>query len=437
MKVVIFGAGYVGCVSAACLAQLGHQVVAIDPNATKIEALNAGQSPVLETGLDELIAAGVRSERLRGTRQIGRELEDADIAMLCVPTPSGTGGGADLRPLTRVLEELVAGSQSREEPLPVAVRSTVPARSLRQVAEGISLPKGRLPLVINPEFLRETTAVRDFCHPPYIIAGGDDPVAVKKVLALYDGIEAPRFEVDMETASLVKYASNAFHALKVAFANEIATVSAVEGADPLVVMELVRADSLLNISPAYLRPGFAFGGSCLPKDLRALVALGQVSHEPLPLLSAILVSNHRRIEQALELLLAGRPRRLAVFGLSFKTGTDDLRESPYVELAERLLGKGFELRIYDPDLDPTKLIGANRVYIEDHLPHLGRLLVSTPEEAVDGAKGVVLCKRVLSGERLRALAESGLEIYDLEYHTPGLGRPFPTVRLLGPPPDSR
>lgn len=433
MRVVILGAGYVGCVSAACLAQLGHEIVAVDLNATKIEALNAGESPVLEAGLDEIIAAAVRSGRLRGASDIGTQLLDADVVMVCVATPSGTGGMTDPRPLQRVLEQLMAASRSRAHALPIAVRSTIRARTLRELAEKMFFPLQRLPMVVNPEFLREASAVKDFFHPPYLIAGGDDAWAVARVMALYEGIDAQRFEVDMETASLVKYASNAFHALKIAFANEIATVSDLEGADPVTVMELMRRDNLLNISPAYLRPGFAFGGSCLSKDLRALVALGLEAHEPLHLLSGVLSSNQRRIDQAVALVLARRPCRLAVLGLSFKSGTDDLRESPYVELAERLLGKGFELRICDPDLDPAKLIGANRAYVQEHLPHLGRLLVSTPDEALDGAAGVILGKNVLSEPRLQALIESGVEIYDLEYHSRTLYRTRPSaIRLIGP-----
>ena len=437
MRVVIFGAGYVGCVSAACLAKLGHEIVAVDVNPAKIEALNAGQSPLLEHGLDELIAEGVRSKRLRGTSDLGMHGLDADLAMVCVPTPSGPGGLTDSTPLRRVLEQLMAATRDREHTLPVAIRSTVRARTLRQLAEQISFPIARLPLVVNPEFLREASAISDFFHPPYLVAGGDDPISVKTVLSLYDGIDGLRFEVDMETASLVKYASNAFHALKIAFANEMATISALEGADPLTVMELLRSDTILNASAAYLRPGFAFGGSCLPKDLRALVAVGRSSHEPLPLLSAILSSNQCRIDQATNLVLALRPCRIAMLGLSFKTGTDDLRESPYVELAERLLGKGFELRICDPDLDPSKLIGANRAYIDERLPHLGRLLVSGPDEALQGATAVILCKPVLSEDRLRALIASGVEVYDLEYHTRRLGSNLSPVQFIGPRTEER
>ena len=437
MKVVIFGAGYVGCVSAACLAKLGHEIVAVDVNPAKIEALNAGRSPLLENGLEDLIVAGVRSKRLSGTCDSSKQVLDADVAMICVPTPSSSGGTTDLRPLRRVLEQLSQATRDRDRPLPVAIRSTVRATTLRALAAQISFPTERLPLVIHPEFLREATAIADFFHPPYLVAGGDDPRPVQTVLSLYEGIDARRFEVDMETASLVKYASNAFHALKIAFANEMATVSDLEGADPLTVMELLRSDTILNVSAAYLRPGFAFGGSCLPKDLRALVAVGASAHEPLPLLSAILPSNQCRIQQGVDLVLARRPCRLAVVGLSFKSGTDDLRESPYVALAERLLGKGFELRIYDPDLDPSTLIGANRAYIDEHLPHLGRLLVSTHEEALDGAAGVILCKPVLSEMVLRSLVAFGVDIYDLEYTTRKVAPGLAAVQFIGPRTDER
>ena len=416
MKVVVIGAGYVGSVSAACLAQLGHVVVAVDPNGAKIDALNAGQSPVLEPGLAEMIAAGVSSGRLRGTQRVGTEVVDADVALICVPTPSGPGGTTDCEALRKVLEQLKAYSRDREQPLPLAVRSTVRATVLRQLAEVAQFPTDRFPMVVNPEFLRETTAISDFFRPPYLIAGGDDRSAVDSVLSIYESIEAPRFAMDMETASLVKYASNAFHAAKIAFANEIATICEWEGADPVTVMDVFRTDTLLNVSPAYLRPGFAFGGSCLGKDLRALIGLGMMRQQPLHLLSGVLSSNRVRIDQVAALVLSRSARRLAVLGLSFKCGTDDLRESPYVELAERLLANGCDLRIWDPDLDPVKLVGANKVFAETHLPRLSGLLVPTLDEALAGASGVILCKSVLSREGLDALIESGVEIFDIEYH---------------------
>jgi GDP-mannose 6-dehydrogenase len=276
--------------------------------------------------------------------------------------------------------------------------------------------------VANPEFLRETNAIADFFHPPFIVVGGGDADAVEQVLQLYQGIDAPRQRLDLESALLVKYACNAYHALKIAFANEVATVAELSGADALLVMDLVGQDKLLNLSPAYLRPGFAFGGSCLPKDLRALTAWGRSVHEPLPLLAGVLASNQRRIEQALERIVAASGRAVAVFGLSFKAGSDDLRESPYVELVERLLGKGFAVRIYDPDVDPSKMVGSNLAYINVHLPHLARWLVATPEQALQGADAVLLCKKLLSKAQLVSLIQAGMAVHDIELHWAALQR---------------
>jgi GDP-mannose 6-dehydrogenase len=344
--------------------------------------------------------------------------------MVCVGTPSSPRGTIDTGALSRVFEELASSTETRSTTLPVAIRSTVLAPLLRELIADVSSrrPRSVLRWVANPEFLRETNAIEDFFHPPFIVVGGGDADAVEQVLQLYQGIEAPRQRLDLESALLVKYACNAYHALKIAFANEIATVAELSGADPLLVMDLVGQDKLLNLSPAYLRPGFAFGGSCLPKDLRALAAWGRSVHEPLALLSGVLASNQRRIEQALERIVAAPSRAVAVFGLSFKAGSDDLRESPYVELVERLLGKGFAVRIYDPDVDPSKMVGANLAYINVHLPHLARWLVATPEQALLGADAVLLCKKLLSKAQLASLIQSGMAVHDIELHWAALQR---------------
>jgi GDP-mannose 6-dehydrogenase len=321
-----------------------------------------------------------------------------------------------VRALQRVFQSIAAGAQARVAPLTIVVRSTVLAPLLRQVLAGTQPRQGadKLRLVINPELLRETTAIADFFNPPLLVAGGDDPAAVDHALSIYEGIQAPRFKVSLETASMLKYTCNAFHALKIAFANEIDTLAAIIGADGPDVMKLMVQDKVLNISPAYLRPGFAFGGSCLPKDLRALEALARENHQPLPLLSAVLPSNRQRLEQAFETLVSRPARRLGFIGLSFKHGSDDLRDSPYVELAERLLGKGFELRIYDSDLEPQRLVGANMAHVMERLPHLARNLANSPEQACAEAEAVVVCKRLLTVEALRAMSPDGVPLYDLE-----------------------
>jgi GDP-mannose 6-dehydrogenase len=423
MNIVVLGAGYVGCVSAACFARLGHRVIAVDVEPSKIDALRGGHSPILEPDLDELIGEVVASGRLTGTVEADLAIAAADAVMICVGTPSQRNGSLDTRAMTRVLETIVRASRERRHKLPVAIRSTIVAPVLRQLVAQCIPDEEESPIriVSNPEFLRETSAIADFFHPPFVLAGGDDAEAVNVVLAMYEGVDGPRHRVSLETASVVKYACNAFHALKISFANEMASFSSVVGADPLEVMRLVRQDKVLNISPAYLKPGFAFGGSCLPKDLRALTAVASAEHEPLPLLSSILPSNQRRIEQVLETIVAAGPRRLAMLGLSFKLGSDDMRESPYVELAERLIGKGFELRIFDPDIEPERLLGSNRAFACAHLPHISRLLVSTPGDALARADAVILCKRVLAGETLRALMNPDAAIFDLEYHARELG----------------
>ena len=415
MKVVIYGAGYVGCVSAACLAQMGHQVTAIDTAQSKVNTLRSGHSPILEPGLDELIGEMVASGRLTAETSGDNTALEADIAIVCVGTPSQPSGLLDTTAMERVFQSIGSAVQNRTTPLTVVVRSTILAPVLRQVVESAGVGS-LIHLVNNPEFLRETTAIEDFFKPPMIVVGGDNEAAMDQALELYGEIEAAQFKVSLETASIVKYACNAFHATKISFANEIDTVASLIGADGQAVMKVVKEDRVLNISPAYLRPGFAFGGSCLPKDLRALEALGRESHEPLPLLSSALPSNRRRLDQALETILAQPGRQLAVIGLSFKKGSDDLRESPYVELAERLLGKGFEIKIFDPDLDPKRLVGANKSFVQEHLPHLAKVLVGSAEQALPGATGVVLCKGLLEPEQYKNLIRPDVPVFDLEGH---------------------
>jgi GDP-mannose 6-dehydrogenase len=424
MNVVVYGAGYVGTVSAACLVRLGHGVTVVDTIPAKVELIRHGQSPVVEEGLDALVAQGVAQGSLRATCDGSEALADADLALVCVGTPGLSNGAIDGQALRRVLQSLATAALHRRRPLATVVRSTVLAPVLREILAQIEPSRGaiRLQIVLNPEFMREATAIADFFHPPFIVVGSDSPEAMELALDLYRGIEAPRFKVSLETASVLKYACNAFHTIKVAFANEIDTVAALVGANGSEVMQLLTKDKVLNISPAYLRPGFAFGGSCLPKDVRALQALGGEHGEPLHLLSGVLASNQRRIEQALEVIAAGPARRLAMVGLTFKLGSDDLRESPYVELAERLVDQGFDLRIYDPDLQPERLLGANRIQAFDRLPRLAGMLVNSPEEALAEAEGVVLCKKLLGDQVLRRLLPPQAALFDLEYMTPVEGR---------------
>ena len=418
MKLIIYGAGYVGCVTAACCAKMGHDVVLTDTNEIKIDCLRAGVSPVLEPGLQELIAAAAAEGRLKA-QLAGTEgeagLVDADMAIVCVGTPSRRDGTTDTQALRRVFQAIAVGALRRQESLTVVVRSTALAPLLRRILAEVEPREGaeKIRLVISPEFLRETTAISDFFSPPFLVAGGDDPEAVSRALSLFEGISAPRFGTTLETASLLKYGCNAFHALKMAFANEIDALAAMVGADGKEVMRLLAQDKILNISPAYLRPGAAFGGSCLPKDVRALEALAGENHQALPLISAILPSNRRRLELALETISTGTARRLGFVGLSFKVGSDDLRESPYVELAERLIGRGFTIKVFDPDLDPKRFLGANKERALKPPLHLVSVLVDSLAEACAEAEAVVVCKDIMAPEALRAAVPEGTVVYDL------------------------
>jgi GDP-mannose 6-dehydrogenase len=396
VKVAVFGLGYVGSVSAAALARDGHAVVGVDPAAPKIEALRSGRAPVLEPGLDALVARMVEAGRLRATDDPADALSDAELSLVCVGTPSRPDGSLDLRFVRQVAEQ-IGSKLSRAAPgHVVVVRSTVlPGSTREHVIPAIERASGRRAgegwdVAVNPEFLREGCSLEDYDRPSRILVGERDAGAGARVMRLYEGIAGERFVVPLEVAEAVKYTDNAFHALKIAFANEAARVWAARGADPAQVLEIFAADRKLNASPAYLRPGYAFGGSCLPKDLRALTAAAREAAVRVPLLDAVLPSNEVEVLRALEAVVATGRRKVALLGLAFKTGTDDLRESPLLELAERLIGKGFELAIHDPAVNLARLHGSNRAFLEEHLPHISRLLREDLEAAVGEADVVVI-----------------------------------------------
>jgi GDP-mannose 6-dehydrogenase len=396
VKVAVFGLGYVGSVSAAALARDGHAVVGVDPAAPKIEALQAGRAPVLEPGLDALVARLVEAGRLRATDDPADALTDAELSLICVGTPSRPDGSLDLRFVRQVAEQ-IGSKLSRAAPgHVVVVRSTVlPGSTREHVIPAIERASGRRAgegwdVAVNPEFLREGSSLEDYDRPSRILVGERAEGAGARVMRLYEGIASERFVVPLEVAEAVKYTDNAFHALKIAFANEAARVWAARGADPQQVLEIFAADKKLNASPAYLRPGFAFGGSCLPKDLRALTSAAREAAVRVPLLDAVLPSNEVEVLRALEAVVATGRRKVALLGLAFKSGTDDLRESPLLEIAERLLGKGFELAIHDPAVNLARLHGSNRAFLEEHLPHISRLLRDDLEAAVAAADVVVI-----------------------------------------------
>ena len=355
MNVSVFGLGYVGCVTAACLARDGHQVIGVDVNADKVGAINDGVSPIVEPGLGDIVARVVREGRLRATLSADEAVERSEVALICVGTPDLGHGvpnlGALLDVVDAIIDRCLAG---RTHPLTVVIRSTVLPGTTARVFEHVmpdGLPRpSMIRLAMNPEFMREGSSVEDFEHPPLILVGCDDVDTADQLRRLYAGVEAPFVHTSIRTAEMVKYASNAFHALKVCFANEIASVCDALGVDAQEVMAIVRQDRKLNIAPSYLKPGFAFGGSCLPKDLRALLHAGRMADVSIPMLDAVVTSNELLIRHGIERILQTRARRVGVVGLAFKPTTDDLRESPMVAVVEALIGKGCDVRVYDSNI---------------------------------------------------------------------------------------
>jgi GDP-mannose 6-dehydrogenase len=397
MRIAIFGLGYVGTVTAAGLASQGHQVCGVDVDALKVEHIRSGRSPVVEPGIEELIATAVESGDLTATTDPVAALERADVSLLCVGTPSKSQGGTDLTYLRRALDDIRQGLEVATPPESgfhaVVVRSTVPPGTGDEVVRTTfsSVPPGwAVGTAMCPEFLREGSGVADFFNPPFVVLGTADPRVSDLLAGMFSFLNREPRLVDVRSAEALKYACNAFHATKVSFANEMARIFRVFGVDSREVMRVFSEDTVLNISPAYLMPGFAFGGSCLPKDLRALLDMARVNALDVPLLAGTLQTNELVIADVVDRLIASPYRSLAMLGLSFKMNTDDLRESPNVELVERLIGKGFDVRIYDPIINPERLMGSNLRYIESRLPHLRRLLHATPQDALRGCEAAVV-----------------------------------------------
>lgn len=396
MNLAIFGLGYVGIVSAACLARDGHSVVGIDPNPVKIRLVSQGQSPIIEPGLDALIPSAVASGRLTAGDDVAAAVEHAEIMLVCVGTPGQGNGSLDLGYVRRVCEEIGTALRTASGYKVVVLRSTMlPGSMASVVIPTLEAHSGKraghdFGVCINPEFLREGSAIYDYDHPPKTLIGASDERAAAPLKALYGHLEASLLVTDLATAEMAKYADNCWHALKVTFANEMGRVCKAVGVDSRTLMRLFCEDTKLNVSTAYLRPGFAFGGSCLPKDVRALTYHGRSLDVDTPVLSAILASNRVHVDHALSMIYATGKRRVGLMGLSFKEGTDDLRESPIVTLAERLIGKGYELHIFDRNVRLSSLIGANKDFILNHIPHIGRLLVAEPETFFEHSDVVVM-----------------------------------------------
>jgi GDP-mannose 6-dehydrogenase len=433
-KIAVFGMGYVGCVTAACLGRDGHTVVGVDVDAGKVAEINAGQAPITEPGLSELVGEQVRAGRLTATRDVSRAVRESEMALVCVGTPSTADGGVNTRAVEQVITAIGRALAGHQDPYTVVVRSTLPPGVLEdRLAPELTAAAGRelgdgLWLCNHPEFLREATAIRDYDDPPFVLVGADDPDAADRVLALYHQVTAEKLVTDTRTAALVKYACNAFHAVKIAFANEVGALARSFGADGHAVMDLVCRDRKLNVSRAYLRPGFAFGGSCLPKDVRALTRHAERDGLAVPLLQSVLPANDAQIGRGLRLVQQSGRRKVGLAGLSFKADTDDLRESPLVILAEALLGRGFDVRIYDSNLQVTRLRGRNLAYIDRHLPHLAALLVDSADELTDQADLLVLGTDVANE---LDLAEFAGEVIDLRRD---LARPQPSDESNGQEP---
>lgn len=396
MKISVFGLGYVGVVSAACLTDDGHNVVGVDPNQDKVDLVNDGNPPIIEEYIGELIARGVESGTLSATTDSGAAVRDSDLAFVCVGTPSRPNGSLELNHVERVSSEIGAAIKDKEGFFVVVLRSTVlPGTTRGIVIPALEAASGKragedFGVCFNPEFLREGTAVYDYRNPPKTVVGATDERSRKLLNEINSGLDAPLIESELEIAEMVKYADNSWHAVKIGFANEIGTLAKTFGLDGKKVMEIFCQDTKLNLSDKYLRPGFAFGGSCLPKDLRALSHKGRSLDLDLPLLSSVLPSNERHIERAINMVTSLGKRPVAVLGLSFKAGTDDLRESPAVELVERLIGKGFDIRIFDRHVNLARLVGANRDYILNHIPHISNLMVGSIDEAIEHGEIIVI-----------------------------------------------
>jgi GDP-mannose 6-dehydrogenase len=382
-RISIFGMGYVGCVSGACLASLGHQVIGVEPSRTKVDMINAGRSPIVEKDVEGLIATGVKEGRYRATDDWKAAIAQTDLALVCVGTPSRHNGSIDLRYVRRVCEQIGQALRDRKDFFTVVIRSTIIPGSVEDVLIPILERESGLKagvgfgVCMNPEFLRESTSVHDFHHPPKTVIGELTPKSGDLLAAIYGGLPAPMIRTSIRVAETVKYVDNMFHALKVTFANEIGNFCKALKVDSHQVMDIFCQDTKLNLSPYYLKPGFAFGGSCLPKDLRAVTHEARTLDLELPLLGSILESNKLQVIKVIRMLAEHKGKKLGFLGLSFKDGTDDLRESPIVEVIEAILGKGFAVQIYDRNVSVARLMGANKEYIEKEIPHLSRLMCPT------------------------------------------------------------
>lgn len=418
-RISVFGLGYVGAVTAACMADAGHRVVGVDVNPAKPRMLESGRAPVLEPGLDDLVAAGRKTGRLQATTDAAAAVSESEISFICVGTPSLPNGRLDFRSLERVCEEIGRALHAKKEFHWIVVRSTVLPGTARSLVipriEAFSQKRAGMDFAVcvNPEFTREGSAVADFLNPALTVVGADDPAHLLPIRELYEGMSHQVFTTSLHAAEMVKYVCNAFHALKVAFANEVGTLCRQLDVDEQAVMKIFLSDNKLNISTAYLTPGFAFGGSCLPKDLRALTYRAKQLDLDLPLMRAVLPSNQAHLDRAVEAVLATRSKRIGVLGLSFKPGTDDLRDSPSVQLIKRLLAEGCHVQIWDQDVSLGRVVGSNRRFIEEEIPHIGALLSTDLEQVINSSEVVVVGAKTPEVKAFLAVRKAGRSVVDL------------------------
>jgi GDP-mannose 6-dehydrogenase len=396
MRIAVFGLGYVGTVSAACFAKNGHSVIGVDSLALKVELIAQGRAPIIESGLSELVSETTQAGRLQATVDSASAVEQSELSLVCVGTPSLPNGSLDVRSLIRVCEEIGAALRQRSAFHTVVIRSTVLPGTMRKlIRPALEAASGKragvdFGLASHPEFMREGTAIKDFYDPPHTVIGGIDERSAESVASLYAGMDIPLTRTTIEVAEMIKYAANAWHALKVAFGNEIGNLCKSLEIDSHEVMDIFCTDRKLNVSTAYLKPGFAFGGSCLPKDLRALTYMAKTLDLTLPVLGNVMASNRQQIDRAVERIMAMERRRIGVLGISFKAGTDDLRESPIVEVVERLIGKGCDVRLFDRNVSLARLVGANREYVLRTIPHIDRLFVDDVSRVLEHAEIIII-----------------------------------------------
>jgi len=419
MKISIFGLGYVGAVSAGCLANDGHTIVGVDPVTQKVELLNSGRSPVIEKEIGEIISRTVASNNLSATSSVSKAILETSVSLICVGTPSQLNGSLDLKYVRSVCEQIGEVLKNKNEYHVVVARSTMlPGSMMSVVIPTLESASGKTAgedfgVCNNPEFLREGTAVFDFYNPPKTVIGEIDQRSGDILSKIYEKLDAPLIRTDVKTAEMVKYSDNVWHALKVGFANEIGNIAKAVGIDGHTVMDIFCQDTKLNLSPYYMKPGFAFGGSCLPKDLRALTYKAHSLDIDVPILDSILISNRYQIDKGMNMIMEKGNKKVGVLGFSFKAGTDDLRESPLVELIERLLGKGYDLKLYDRNVNLASLVGANRDYILNQIPHISKLMVDSIEKVLGHADTVVIGNGDIEFSSVLERLEQGQVLVDL------------------------